>query len=341
MNFLHRILFVAGLLLLAFLAWRMDLVEVGRQMKGLGLGMIVIIAAEGISEFCHTISWRFCLSQSHRHIPLLRLFRITLAGYAINFATPTASIGGEVAKGALLIDESKGPEAITGILIGKLSFALSHLCFVLFGLGFIFSRIHLPFYLWSIVALSTGLMTLGITAFLLLQKHGKLGAFIHWISKLNLFSNALRRLSVSIARIDDALKQFYRERPKDLVYSVIWHLVGYSVGILTTWYFLGLLSGEAKFSAAAQIWFLALWFDLMTFAFPFGLGVLEGSRIASFRTFQFEAVTGLTFALVTRVAQIFWALIGLISYGLMIRRSQSRRSSQSDWNNSQTYLPSI
>ena len=196
MNLLHRILFVGGLLLLAFLAWKMDLVQVGRDMRALGWGMVVIVAAEGIAEFCHVISWRYCLGESHRQISLSRLFRISLAGYAINFATPTASIAGEVTKGALLIDEREGPEAITGILIGKLSFALAHLGFVLFGACFILTRIDLPFYLWSIVALSSGLMTLGITIFFLLQKHGKLGTFIHWLSKLNVFANTLQRLSV-------------------------------------------------------------------------------------------------------------------------------------------------
>ena len=69
---------------------------------------------------------------------------------------------------------------------------------------------------------------------------------------------------------------------------------------------------------AARVWCLVLWFDLVTFAVPFSLGVLEGGRAVAFHAFGFAALPGLTFGIVTRLAQLFWAAFGLVNYALMI-----------------------
>jgi uncharacterized protein (TIRG00374 family) len=158
----------------------------------------------------------------------------------------------------------------------------------------------------------------------MLQKHGKLGAVVQWLAARQSHTGRLQKVVRPISQIDDALKHFYRERPRDLLLAVWWHLVGYSVGILQTWYFLYLLAPEPAFHLAASIYFLALWFDLVTFAVPLSLGVLEGGRIVAFRAFGFGALPGMTFGIVTRMAQLCWAGVGLIGYATLIAQPKPR-----------------
>jgi len=63
-----------------------------------------------------------------------------------------------------------------------------------------------------------------------------------------------------------------------------------------------------------------LWFDLVTFAVPLNLGVLEGGRVLAFSAFGFGGVVGMTFGVAARVAQLFWAGVGLVIYALLIVR---------------------
>jgi uncharacterized protein (TIRG00374 family) len=322
MKKLHAFLFTLGLAFVILLIWRTGIRQLWQQLTLPGWGLIPIIIAEGLAEVFHAISWRYCLSASHRHISLLRLFRIHFAGYALNFLTPTASLAGEVTKAALLAAERRGPEAVSAVIVGKLSAGLGHLVFVAAGSIFLLPILQLPPALRITLLSSTGLLTAGIVIFLLLQRHGKLAACVRWFTARGVFARTMQPFVLSIERLDDTLKAFHRDRPWDFARSVFWHLPGHALGIFATWYFLSLLGADRGGIVAARIWCLILWFDLVTFAVPLGLGVLEGGRLIAFRAFGFSALPGLTFGLLTRGAQLFWAAFGLINYAFMIRRTE-------------------
>jgi uncharacterized membrane protein YbhN (UPF0104 family) len=322
MRKVHTILLALGLIFLVFLIQRIGIHQLWRQLTMLGWGLVPLILAEGIAEFFHAISWRYCLIGSHRNISLVRLFRIHLAAYAINFFTPTASVGGDATKTALLAEHHRGPEALAAVLIGKLSFALGHLLFVILGAVFVLSELQWPPALWTALVVGVIFMTVGILIFLILQEEGRLAALPRWLVAHNVCAKTLQRFVRPMECVDAILKHFYRERPWNLVWSVFWHLLGYSVGIFAIWYFLLLVEGQASLAAAARVWFLAMWMDLMTFAVPLNLGVLEGGRLVAFRMAGFGVLPGMSFGLVTRVAQLFWAGAGLANYALMIKKTR-------------------
>ena len=181
MKRLHTLLLVLGAAFLLYLLWKTGIGELCRQVGMLGWGLVPFILCEGVAEFIHVAGWRYCLSGPHRSLSLLQLFRIRLAGYAINYLTPTAAMGGEVTKTALLASIDRGPEAVTGVLIGKVCFAFAHLLFVVIGSAVVLWRIDLPRGLWLGMSISGGLIACGMGTFLLIQKHGKLGALVRWL----------------------------------------------------------------------------------------------------------------------------------------------------------------
>ncbi len=148
---------------------------------------------EGIVKIFYTLGWRYCLSPPHRSLPFFRLFGIHLAGNSINYFTPTATLGGEVIKGTLLSRSHRGPEAATGVIIGKLAYALSQLLFVVLGSILILWRIRLP--VAGSIAMLTGTILLGagIVGFLVVQKHGKLGAVVRWLVAHKVGGETLRK----------------------------------------------------------------------------------------------------------------------------------------------------
>ena len=321
MKNLHAVLLALGVAFLAYLIWRVGAGELWHELGLLGWGLVPLILCEGVADLIHTVGWRHCLSGSHQSLSLVRLFRIRMAGFAINYLTPTASVGGEVTKAVLLASHQRGPESVTGVLIGKLCFAFAHLLFVVLGSLFILWRIQLPRSLWLAMLVSSVLLAGGMGAFLLIQKHGRLGAVVRWLVARRLGGRRLQRAAHGLTEVDEALKLFYRERPLDLAAAILWHLVGFSVGILQTWLFFTLLRQEASLALAASAWFLGLWFDLLTFAVPLNLGTLEGTRIVALRALGYDALLGMTYGVAIRLAQLFWAGFGLVNYGLLAARS--------------------
>ena len=314
MKRLNSILLALGLVFLAYLVWKVGPGQLWQQFSALGWGVTLLIIAEGVANLAHTVAWRHCIHDLHRRVSLPRLFRICMAGYSINYLTPTASVGGELTRAALLAETHSGSEAVSSVLLDKLMTAVAHLVLVVLGAVFLFWRVSLPTQLWVAMAATTGLLTTGIVVFLLLQKHGKLGALCRWLVDRKLGGRSVQQAAEQISNVDDALKRFYRDHPRDLVLSVIWHFVGHAVAILHAWLFLWLLARPAPLATVVAAGLLSLWFDLLTFAIPMNLGTLEGSRILVFKALGCEGLLGMAFGVAVRIAQVFWACFGLANY---------------------------
>lgn len=315
MKFFNIILLILGCALLAALILSVGPGELWSQLSSLGWGLIPFALCEGIAEMVHTIGWRHCLSGDLRSISWFRLYRIRMAGYAINYLTPTASIGGEVTKTTLLAAQSQVSQAASGVLIGKVCFGLAHLLFVLLGVPVVMHAVRLGPGVWIPLLLSATLVATGIIIFLLLQKHGKLGAPIRWLVARGIGGRALGKIAANFTAVDEELRAFYREHPLDMCLAMCWHLAGYSIGIAQTWFFLHLLHLNVSLAIAAALWFIGMWFDLLTFAIPMNAGSLEGTRMLAFKLIGYGAPLGLAYGVALRLAQILWATIGLILYG--------------------------
>src|SRR5689334_10025131 len=98
MKRIETILFVLGCVLFTGLVWSIGVGELWRQLTSLGWRIFPFILAEGLGEALHTVAWRHCLPKNLKSVPLFFLFRVRLAGYAINYFTPTAALGGELTK---------------------------------------------------------------------------------------------------------------------------------------------------------------------------------------------------------------------------------------------------
>ena len=319
----HIVTILLGAGLLILLIWQIGFDALWRDLRRLGWGLVVFILMEGIVDIFHTFGWRYCLSEPLRSLSFFRLFGIRLAGSSINYVTPTADLGGEVVKGSLLSLDHPGPEAATGVIIGKLAYTLSQLIFVVLGSTLVLRKINLPAGGSAAMFAGSILLGTGIVGFLLVQKHGKLGAVVRWLVTHNVGGKILKKAADQITQVDQTLQRFYQERPRDLPLSMFWHMLGMICSIMKTWYFLLLLT-DGSFFAAAGIWFLGTWFNLLTFAIPMGLGVQEGSRVIAFKALGFNSALGLTYGIALRLEQVFWAGAGLLIYVVLLAKKGER-----------------
>jgi hypothetical protein len=69
-----------------------------------------------------------------------------------------------------------------------------------------------------------------------------------------------------------------------------------------------------------------MWFDLLTFAMPLGLGTLEGTRIIAMKAVGYNALLGMTYGVALRLAQLVWATAALVNYALLANRREGADS---------------
>ncbi len=318
MKKLHTALLLSGVAFLAYLVWTVGGRELWQQLRALGWGVLPLVLSEGVANLAHTAGWRRCLSARYRSLPLFLLFRMGMAGFAINYLTPSASLGGEVTKAALLACRQNGPDAVSSVLLDKLCLAFAHLLFAVTGALVVLSFMKLPTALTVAMIVGTVVLTTGIIGFMLLQKHGKLGAAFRWLAAHKVGGRALEKAAQDFSAVDEALKAFYRERPRELVLAVGWHWLGHAMALVQVWFFFHLLSQPVPLTGIVLAGFLCLWFDLLTFAVPLNLGTLEGSRILALKAVGCSALLGMTYGVTLRIALLFWAGFGLVNYASFI-----------------------
>ena len=311
---------------MAYLAYTVGLENISDKLRLVGWGLIALILAEGFAEFLHTVSWRYCLGDTCRRISWLRLFAMNSAGYAISYLTPTASLGGDITRTALLAGEGKTVGAVSSTLISKLSFAIAHLLLVILGCLFIVPRIALPSALQTTLLGGCILLTCGIFVFLWIQMRGKLGSLTRWLLRQNLGGDLVENIVTYINEVDNSLKAFYQQRPWGLPLAVFWHLVGYLVGIFQVCYFIQLVTGHLPLVPCIKAWFVGMWFDLLTFAIPMNLGTLEGGRIVAFGAVGYEPEIGMAYAVAFRAIQLSFSAFGLACYVVLISKGNCSKS---------------
>ncbi len=317
MNKFHFVALGLGFCLLGFLIWKIGPAALWRDLSLIGWGLVPFVLIEGVSKLFHALGWRRCLLGPYRSMRFSRILAIDLAGHSINYFTPTATIGGEVVRGSLLYAAHKAPEAVTGVIIGKITFVLSQIILASLGSFFFLWKIHMPAAGYAAVLALNILILGGIIGFLLVQKYGKLGALLRWLVARGIGGARLRKGTEEISRVDETLQYFYREHPGRFISSMLWHFTALFFSILKVWYFLFLLK-EGSFLKAAGVWFLGTWMDILTFFIPLDIGILEGTRVLIFKALEFSAASGLAFGIALRLDQIFWGGVGLVSYAFLL-----------------------
>jgi uncharacterized membrane protein YbhN (UPF0104 family) len=133
MRKLNIALLFLGLAFLGCLVSRLGPADLADQVLRIGWGIIPLILCEGAANLAHTMGWQHCIGEPRERVPLFRLFRMGMAGFAINYLTPTASVGGEVTRATLLASSCKGSDAVSSVLVDKLTTGVAHVLLVALG----------------------------------------------------------------------------------------------------------------------------------------------------------------------------------------------------------------
>jgi uncharacterized membrane protein YbhN (UPF0104 family) len=118
--------------------------------------------------------------------------------------------------------------------------------------------------------------------------------------------------------VDTRLQSYHQTQGRDLLVSMFWQAVGSSMDIVLAWAFLHFVFGSGDWMKAIAIWSLGKWLDMMVFVVPAGLGTQELSRALLFKAIGYQWQEGVAFAIVLRIDQVFWSLVGLTVHALVL-----------------------
>ncbi len=304
---------VIGIGIVTFLIRDVGWAQIENSLGMLGWGYAVVIFYTISWILLNTAGWRMTLHSQYARLSIWRLAQIRLSGETFNSLLPSGYVGGEPLKAKLLSRYIPMQEAASSVLIAKAAQSVGLVLFV--GLGLTIggkegqrSVLHQPATLVSLVMLTAGIFI--FTILLTRRSFSRLGKWLH-----NLTGHPwLQRQEEKLIALDDSIGAFYREGKLRFLASVAWHMAGWLAGALEVALIFFLISHPIDWR---QAWFIGAMAQLAAvvglFA-PAGVGMYEGGHYLAASILGISPALGVSVALIRRVREIFWDLVGLFLF---------------------------
>jgi putative membrane protein len=302
------------------------------NVRAVGFGIVLIVAQEIVAIVCNTLGWRSAFPGAARAVSFPRLLGQRLAGDAVNFVTPTASLGGEIVRVRLLRERVSTTTAAASVAIAKLSQTVGQVAFVVLGLTVLALRANEAGHPALGHGIPIGVATMVvITALVLLaQRRGLFAPLLRRLAARGLPAS-VEQFAQRLERLEQEIAAFHKAERRRFVWSSVWFALGWAAGLIEVGLILHFLHIPPTFDRVLAIEVLSIAIDGMLFFVPAKIGTQEGGKVLIFSLLGLAPAQGLSFALLRRIRELTWAAVGLaVLSALQGRASPGRRPGEVD-----------
>jgi putative membrane protein len=307
----ERLLLVAGTGLFVFLIYQLGPNTVAANLRAVGWGILLVVAQEIIAYAANTLGWRSAFPPPRPTIPLRRLLPARIAGDAVNYVTPTATLGGEFVRTRLLRGAAPTTSLVASVAVAKLTQTVGQVAFVIAGLALVINETPLPPPVRRGILIGLTIFSTLVVALVLLQRRGMFAPLLRLAHRLGLPARTpetMRRLE----HLDHEIARFHGAAVAPFLWSSAVFFLGWCAGVIEIYLILWLLNVPATLQRALTIEVLSVAIDGTLFFVPLKAGTQEGGKVLIFTILGLDPAKGLALGIVRRIRELSWALIGLL-----------------------------
>ena len=334
---LNNLFFFLGIAAVVVMLFTFDVsfIELWDHLCHAGYWLIPIIGIWVVVYWLNALAWKSMIEGNiggKAPVSFWRIYRLTITGYALNYATPVGGLGGEPYRIMELSKNIDNQHATSSVIL----YAMMHF-FAHFWFWFISIFIYLGLVLIGDLPISTAIgIILGIivvfclTAFYIISRGYKNGLVKYVLGVLSRIPGMKRwtlkfwaRHSESIKNIDEQIAALYAQDTKAFYKSLVLEYLSRVVQSSEVMFMLllfgidcgGGLGGLTLtfLHSILIVSFTTLFANLIGFL-PMQIGVQEGGFVLSIAALGLSAALGIFVSIICRVREIIWIIIGI---GLM------------------------
>jgi hypothetical protein len=288
-----------------------------------------LILLWGVVYACNARAWQLLIPNRPAEFTFWRAFLLTISSFAMNFATPVFSLGGEPLKmtGATPV---LGARSAVGSVVGfRLLHAISHT--VVFLTAVIPAAILFPH--TPVIFAMLGVATLGFAGagYFLVSRHrdGIFERGVALLGKLGPLRRLARRLEANRGRLQELDRELtaIHAAPGQFKWALATEIAG---RVLCTFEYTIIFYGLGLGLDLPRAYVVANVSSLITnlfFFMPFEMGSKEGGAFLVFAWVGLDPKMGTSAALLSRVRELAWMAIGLVALLLIGDAKKAARDS--------------
>lgn len=316
----QNLFFLLGALALGFMIYKTGIDNILDDIRRTGWWFILIIGLWVPVYLLNTYSFYIILqdgSEETKNIGFLRLFKLVISGFAINYITPFGLMGGEPYKIIELQSTLGIQRATSSVLLSTMMHFVSH---------FIFWMVSIPLLLFLVPVLSDvvelGMIFSAATSFFLLlwayrvytrggvDRAVMLGARLPFIGKS---LRAYRRNNQEkLDQMDALIADLYRNRKKDFMLSLSLEVFTRFFLCLEVIVMMQAVGHPITLGQSVLIESIQSLIGNILFFMPMQMGSREGGIVIVFGILSLPLSYGVFVSLCKRIREIFWTLVGIL-----------------------------
>ena len=312
-----------GLAVLALMVTQLDFAQVWSGLTRAGYWFVAVIALWFFLYMFNTASWYVIINNAGdadaknvKQAGFWWLYKITVSGFALNYATPGGLMGGEPYRIMSLSPKIGTERASSSVILFAMTHVFSHFWFWFLSV--------LLYVLVHPVGVVLGAMLSVVTLFTLVAiwffvKGYKKGIAVSILGLLSRFPLVKRwaqgffeRHREQLANIDSQIASLHNQNPKAFVSAVLLELSCRIVSALEIYFILLVIQPSANYLDSILILAFTSLFANMLFFMPLQLGGREGGFLMSAKGLALTTSAGIFVALIVRVRELIWTAIGLL-----------------------------
>lgn len=321
--------FIFGVVVLIVMATQMNYQQVWNALSQTPYAFVGVIALWLVLYLFNTTTWYIIIKAGGKEpVSFAWLYKVTVSGFALNYATPGGLMGGEPYRIMALSPHIGTERASASVILFAMTHIFSHFWFWL---------LSIPLYLFTRpVTLPVGII-LGLTAaacipalwfFMAGYRKGLAQRLTQVFTHIPFLRNKARAFLEShreqLADTDRHIAALHTQNKRTFVAAVVSELLCRICSAAEVYIILLALHVPTNYFDAILIIAFTTLFANLLFFIPLQLGGREGGFLMATTTLGATAAQGIFVALLVRVRELVWTAIGLLLIKLERNKTKSK-----------------
>lgn len=341
MKKLDNIFFCIGIVAFAIMAMQLDLHEVIDGVKRAGYWFPAVIVLWALLYIINTASWNSIIKAltktstnpstgGEKVLPdgnpspvgksggvgLLWLYKVTVAGFALNYATPGGLMGGEAYRISQLTQKIGLEKASSSVILYVMTHIFSHFWFWLVSAILYITCYTLDTLMYVLLVAIMFFCVAAIWLFLKGYKNGIVNSLVNIFSHIPFLKKKvagfIEKNREKFDNIDLQISTLHSKNRNTFFLAVFLEFMCRVLSSAEIMFILLIITPDITFLDSMLILAFTSLFANMLFFLPLQLGGREGGFMLSVSGLSISASAGVFVALIVRLRELFWTGFGLL-----------------------------
>lgn len=319
--------FIFGLVLLGIMLTQLDYAEVWRGLQHTGYWFFAVLALWMALYVLNTSAWYIIIKAGQKQdttqngynnkpINFWWLYKVTVSGFALNYATPGGLMGGEPYRIMSIAPKIGTERASSSVILYAMTHIFSHFWFWLVSIVLFFITQPLTTGHLTIVFASTVFCLLGLWFFMVGYQKGLAFRAMRLLSHVPFVKcwalGFIERNKTQLDNIDQQISALHKQSRSTFVSAVFLELGCRIISALEIYFILLVIMPDVNYIQCILILAFTSLFANLLFFIPLQLGGREGGFLMSTSGLGIASSSGIFVALIVRIRELIFTGLGLL-----------------------------